>query len=167
MQQQGEQNTGSSYKWFVPCFKSPHSPLLGCSSQSMLTILAWTPTSSQKYTLLPRGNLAFLWLCYGPRLRINPSGPRGYCRTRFNAGQHKRGRKAEGGWIRAAGDKLSSWTVTPNASWSKILRLKETVNICCPVTVTICTNRDLEIRGFLERSIVVNQPTMQAFPSHQ
>lgn len=173
MQQQWEQILIAARSVSLHFLRAPRPPELGCSSlleysQNMLTILVWFgPLPSQKYTLLPRGKFGFLWFCYGPRLQINPSRPRGYCKTRFNAGQHKRGRKAQGADGSGLQDRLSRWTATPNARWIENLSLKEIINIWCPVTVTICINQDLEVRGFLERSIVVNQHTMQAFPSHQ
>lgn len=56
MQQQGEQILVAAIS---DLFHVLRNPLTGVQL-TKLTILAWTPTSSQKYTLLPRGNLAFL-----------------------------------------------------------------------------------------------------------
>lgn len=70
--------------------------------------------------------------------------------------------------IRAAGQGLESLVSpdSPRRGRNRFISMKIT-NTCCQVTIIIFTNQDLEIRGFLEWSLIVNQHTTQAFQSNQ
>lgn len=55
----------------------------------------------------------------------------------------------------------------PSRSRNGVYKYIKFTNICRQGTIKIFTNQDLELRGFLEYSTVVNRHTMQSFPSNQ
>lgn len=100
--------------------------------------------------------------CCGPKLQVHPSRHKRLLKARLNAGQHKRRR--EGGADQSGlQSRFSLWTATPNVTWSQFLSTKIT-NVCCQDTATIFTNQELEIKGFLEWSIIVSWHTTNQIP---